>query len=175
MFTFTTLLSAFGLAALCAAQLPACPNPTGSATIAWPDDLYARMQITVAIIGSQDAVTTYTGIECQGNPHSMTIEAGPGTFSMERPGGMQIGSTTFTQVNDCKVLGENMVCTLSQHQPGTYTATRTLGSEGIFDVTMALGPSGSFTPGTPTMKGPQYTGCPPDYSRCGNSGWYDDP
>lgn len=170
MSRLATFVSSFAFAALCAAQRePFCPDPTGSATIAWPDDVYAQKQITVAVIGSEDAITTYTGIDCQGNPHSMTIVAGPSTFSLQQPGG-RIGGEQITRVNDCKVSGENMVCTLSQKAPGTYTTTTTYSGDGIYDVTMALGPSGSFEPGTPTHQGPQYTGCPPDFSNCDN-GW----
>ena len=77
----------------------------------------------------------------------------------------------MTQVNECDVSGDNMVCTLSEHSPGTYTSTRTYSDgDGIYDITMALGPSGTFEPGNPTPQAPPYTGCPPDFSRCDN-GW----
>ena len=170
MLRFTAFVSSFFFVELCAAQNPICPDPTGSATISWPDDIYTGKQITVAVVGEEDGVTTYTGIKCQGNPHSMTIAAGPSTFSLEQLGGSR-GGERMTQVNECDVSGDNMVCTLSEHSPGTYTSTRTYSDgDGIYDITMALGPSGTFEPGNPTPQAPPYTGCPPDFSRCDN-GW----
>lgn len=154
-------------------DLPFCPDPTGSATIAWPDDLYSRGKvITVAVLDSQDGVTTYTGIECEGNPHSMTIAAGDNTFSWERNGGSQ-GSTRITVVDECTGDSERMVCTITANEPGTFSTVTTLLNEDIYDVTVALGPSGSsFIPGTPTMAPPPYTGCPEEWFGCENlNGW----
>ena len=167
-----TLLS-LALLSLASAQgndLPFCPDPTGSATIVWPSSLYARGKtVTLAPIQTRASVTTYTGIECQGNPHSMTIAAGPGTFSWERPGG-SYDDTVAVFVEECTGDQEGMVCTMTESAPGTYSTVTTVGAEDIYDVTVALAQEGDFTPGTPTMVAPPYTGCPEGGFDCGN-GW----
>ncbi|KAL2817648.1 hypothetical protein BJX63DRAFT_429691 [Aspergillus granulosus] len=123
-----------------------CPSPSTFATILWPDDLYASWEITVSAIGTTSSITTYTGISCANNPHSMTIITGPSTFWYVRGG----GGPDHTLIDDCVPVGDSMDCTLIEQGGMEATISTVFPADEIYTVTVAVVGSGRGGETTPT-------------------------
>ncbi|KAL4790971.1 hypothetical protein BDV19DRAFT_381946 [Aspergillus venezuelensis] len=145
-----------------------CPEPTETISIEWPDDLYARRQILVSSIESDDDTTTYVGVDCPGNPHSMTIAFGPQTFSFNRLGSSQEGHTL---IDECQPEGPGMDCTITVEGGNPTTYTTFYDSDEIYTVSMAVVESGAENTALPTMTAPPYIGCPEEWEQCGGDPW----
>ncbi|KAL4936393.1 hypothetical protein BDV06DRAFT_216708 [Aspergillus oleicola] len=161
----TILLSLLSILTLAIAQ---CPEPTETIAIEWPDDLYARREILVSSIDSNDDTTTYVGVDCPGNPHRMTIAFGPQTFSFNRAGSNQEGHTL---IDDCQPEGSGMDCTIIVQGVNPTTYTNSYGSDEIYTVTMAVVESGAGNTALPTVTAPPYVGCPEEWEQCGEDPW----
>ncbi|KAL2821165.1 hypothetical protein BJX63DRAFT_427840 [Aspergillus granulosus] len=145
-----------------------CPEPTTTVAIEWPDDLYARREIMVSVVASNGAITTYEGVDCPGNPHGMTIAAGPQTFSFNRLGSSQEGHIL---IDECVPLGSSMECTIIQQGPLDTTSTIVYSDDEIYTVSMAVVESGAENTVLPTVTGPPYLGCPEEWQQCGDEPW----
>ncbi|KAL4915977.1 hypothetical protein BDW62DRAFT_203131 [Aspergillus aurantiobrunneus] len=156
------------LSALLTFSSAQCPEPTETVIIDWPGDLYARRQILVSSIDSNEDTTTYVGVDCPGNPRSMTIAFGPQTFSFNRLGSSQEGHTL---IDECVPVGSGMQCTIAHQGPIDSTQTTSYGSDEIYSVSMAVVSSGAENTALPTVTELPYIGCPNAWQQCGDQLW----
>ncbi|PGH10819.1 hypothetical protein AJ80_07370 [Polytolypa hystricis UAMH7299] len=168
IFAATTLLaSSFSLA-----QVTLCPEPTSTATIRWPDDIYKDRVLTVSSVGSDAAATTWEGVDCHNNP-KLTVASGPRTFSLRWWGG-SVGGKDFDSIYGCSPQGDGMRCTISNEGEGAPSPmTIAVGSNEVYPVKMAVVPAQTepLTTGIPTIHSLPYTGCG-SLSHCSNyNGW----